>query len=60
MKQRFGEKLDVQIYTMASEEARDYLQDFMGATNVFLDKVRLPLPVVIDREKMEEFLTQKL
>jgi len=60
MKERFGEKLNVKIHTLDSEEARPYALEFKGSTNVRLDNAWVPLNVAIDTGKMEEFLAQHL
>lgn len=58
MKEKFGDRLDVKIYTKDSEEAKAYT--FKGATNVFLDNELLPRDIITKREKMEAFLLQHL
>lgn len=60
MKETFGEKLDVRVYTLDSEEARPYAHEFRGSTNVRLDSEWVPLDVAIDRQRMEEYLSQRL
>ncbi len=60
MKDKFGERLDVKIFTLDSEEAKPYAQGFRGSTNVLLNDEWVPLDVAIDRGKMEDFLSQRL
>jgi len=60
MKEKFGEKLDLKIYTMDSEEAKEYTSAFKGSTNVLLDNEWVPLDVSTDKSKMEGFLSQNL
>jgi hypothetical protein len=60
MKEKFGEKLDLKIYTMDSEEAKEYALEFKGSTHVLLVNDRVPLDVAIDKSKMEDFLSQNL
>lgn len=60
MNEQFGEKLDVKIYTLDSEEAKPYAHEFKASTNVLLNKEWVPLDVSIDKSKMEEYLNQHL
>ena len=60
MKEKFGEKLEVKIYTLDSEEAKEYALQFKGSTNVLLNKKWVPLDVAVEKSKMEEFLAQHL
>ena len=60
MKQKYGERLDVKIYTLDSEEAKEYALQFKGSTNVLLNKKWVPLDVAVDRSKMEEYLARNL
>jgi hypothetical protein len=55
MKAKFGEKLDVKIFTTDSEEARGYT--FMGSTNVLINNEMVSLDVATDKTKMEAFLS---
>jgi hypothetical protein len=60
MKEKFAGKLDVKIYTLDSEEAKPYVLEFKGSTNVLLNNEWVPLNVAIETSKMEEFLAQNL
>lgn len=60
MKEKFGENLDVEIYTLDSEAAKPYAHEFRSSTNVLLDNEWLPLDVAVDKSKMEDFLSQYL
>lgn len=60
MKKQFGDKLEIKIYTLDAPEARPYLLEFRGSTNVRLNNEWVPLEVAIDRDKMETFLAAKL
>ena len=60
MKEKFGERLDVKIYTLDSEEAKEYALEFKGSTNVLLNKEWVPLNVALDKSKMEDFLSRNL
>jgi hypothetical protein len=60
MKERFAGRLDVEISTLDSEEAKERAHEFKGGTNVLLDDEWVPLQVAIDEGKMADFLFQKL
>jgi hypothetical protein len=60
MQEKFGDRLDVKIYTMNSEEAREYALAFKGSTNVLLNSEWVPLGVATDRSKMDTFLSGKI
>jgi hypothetical protein len=57
MKQLFGEKLELNIYTTDSEEAQKY--NFKSSTNVLLDQELIPLDVSTDKSKMKDFISEK-
>ena len=58
MKDRYGERLDLEIYTTDSKEAEPY--HFKSSTNVIFEKERVPVDIATDRIKMEEFLSSRL
>ena len=58
VKEKYGDKLDLNIFTSDSEEARKY--NFKSATNVLLDEETVPLDVATDQSKMEQYLEQKI
>jgi hypothetical protein len=58
MKEKFDGRLDVKIYTLDSEEAKEYALEFKGSTNVLLNKEWVPLNVALDKSKMEDFLSR--
>jgi len=58
MKKLFGEKLDLHIHTTDSEEAKKY--NFRSSTNVLFDGELLPLDVSTDRNRMKDFLSEKI
>lgn len=60
MKEKFGEKLDVKIYTLDSKEAKPYFLEFKGSANVRLNDEWVPLGVATDKSQMETFLSEKL
>lgn len=60
MKEKYGEGLDVKIYTLDSDEAKEYALQFKGSTNVLFNKKWVPLDAAIDRSKMEDYLSRNL
>ncbi len=58
MKNMFGGKINLSIYTTDSEEARKY--DFRSSTNVLFEGDLLPLETALDKNKMKNFLSGKL
>jgi len=58
MKEMFGEKINLSIYTTNSEEARKY--DFRSSTNVLFEGEMMPLEIALDKNKMKTFLSDKL
>jgi hypothetical protein len=58
MKEKFGEKLDVKMYTTDSEEAKGYT--FKISTNVLFENEWVSLDVATDKSKMETFLSGKI
>ncbi len=58
MKNTFGEKIELNIYTTDSEEAQKY--DFRSSTNVLFNGEMIPLETALDAGKMEDFLSQQL
>jgi len=58
MKKLFGEKLNLNIYTTDSEEARKY--DFRSSTNVLFEGDPIPSEISLDKQKMKNFLSEKL
>jgi hypothetical protein len=60
MKAKFDGKLNVQIHTLDSPEAKPYAFAFKGSTNVLLDDGWVPLGVALDTSKMEAFLSEKI
>jgi len=57
MKEKFGEGLDLKIYTNDSEEAKAY--ELRASTTVFINESWVPLDIAISREKMEDFLKKQ-
>ena len=60
MKEKFDGKLNVQIHTLDSQEAKPFAFAFKGSTNVLFDNDWVPLGIAIDKTKMEAFLSEKL
>jgi len=58
MQDKFGDKLNVKIHTLDSEEAKGYT--FKSSTNVLFAEEWLPLDVALDKEKMKQFLSERL
>jgi hypothetical protein len=58
MKEKYGEKLELHIYTTDSEEAKKY--QFKSSTNVFFENELVTIDIATDKDKMDNFLTQKL
>ena len=58
MKQIFGEKLELNIYTTDSKEAQKY--NFRSSTNVLLDQELVPLEVSTDKNKMKDYILNNL
>jgi len=60
MKEKYGDRLDVKVHTLDSEEAIPYALAFKGSTNVLLDKEWVPLGVATDQSQMETFLSERI
>jgi len=58
MKEMFGEKINLSIYTTDSEEARKY--DFKSSTNVMFEGELIPLKTALNQNQMKDFLSEKL
>lgn len=58
MKEIFGEKLQLGIYTTDSMEALKY--NFKSSTNVLLDQELIPLGVSTDSSKMKDYIAKKI
>ncbi len=58
MKESYGERLELKMFTSDSEEAKGY--HFKGSTNVLFDKESIPIDIATDVDKMDAFLSQKL
>jgi hypothetical protein len=58
MKNIFGEKVNLEIYTTDSKEASKY--NFRSATNVLFDGDLIPLEIALDQQKMKEFLSERI
>ena len=58
MKNIFGDKINLNIYTLDSLEAMKY--KFKSATNVLLDDNPVPLDISLDKQKMKEYLSDKI
>ena len=58
MKEKYGDRLEVRIYTTDSLEAMPY--KFRSATNVLFEKALVPVDIATNRNKMDSFLSSKL
>ena len=58
MKRKYGERLELKIYTTDSEEAEPY--HFRSSTNVLFEKELVSVDIATDRDKMDAFLSSKL
>lgn len=58
MKAKFGDRLDLKIYTTDSAEALPY--QFRSSTNVLFEKEYVPIDIATDIHKMDAFLSSKL
>ena len=57
MKEKYGDRLDVKIYTTDSVEAIPY--QFRSSTNVLFEKEFVPVDVATDKSRMDAFLSSK-
>lgn len=58
MKQKYGDRLDLKIYTVDSKEAEPY--QLKSATNVFFEQEYVPVDIATDITAMDAFLSAKL
>jgi len=58
MQKKYGDRLDMRIYTTDSKEAEPY--HFRSSTNVLFEKEFVPVDIATDRNKMDAFLFSKL
>ncbi|PIE56486.1 MAG: hypothetical protein CSA34_04075 [Desulfobulbus propionicus] len=58
MKNMFGEKINLNIFTTDTEEARKY--NFKSSTNVLFEGNLIPLDIALDKQKMTSFLSEKI
>mgnify|MGYP000956273473 FL=1 len=58
MKRKYGERLELKIYTTDSKEAEPY--NFRSSTNVLFEKELVSVDIATDRDKMDAFLSSKL
>jgi hypothetical protein len=57
MKEKYGDELDLRIYTVDSKEAEPY--HFTSSTNVLFEKEDVPIYIATDMNRMEAFLSSK-
>ncbi|MGD0274755.1 MAG: HSGNP motif-containing (seleno)protein [Syntrophales bacterium] len=58
MKEKYGERLELRIYTTNSKEAEAY--NFRSSTNVLFEKEIVPIDIATDSNKMNSFLSSKI
>ena len=58
MKGKYGDRLDLKIYTTDSKEAKGY--EFKSATNVLFQNEFVPLDIALESKRMDAFLSEKL
>ena len=58
MKEKYGEKLELTIYTNDAKEAKPY--DLKSSTTVFVDQECIPLTIVTSNDRMEAFLNSHI
>lgn len=58
MKEKYGDRLDVKIYTIDSKEAEPY--QFKSSTNVLFEKEYVPVDIATDMSKMDTVMSSKL
>jgi hypothetical protein len=58
MKDKYGNNLELRIYTTDSKEAEAY--HFRSSTNVLFEKKLVSIEIATDRDKMDAFLLSKV
>ena len=58
MKEKYGNGLDVEIYTTDSMQAMKY--KFRSSTNVLFNDEMIPVDIAVDQGKMEKFLSENM
>ncbi|HNR12601.1 MAG TPA: hypothetical protein PKM59_04710 [Thermodesulfobacteriota bacterium] len=58
MKRKYGERLELKIYTTDSKEAEGY--EFRSSTNVLFENKLVPLDIALDSGKTSVFLSERL
>ena len=58
MKAKYGDRLELRIYTTDSKEAEPY--HFKSSTNVLFEKEFVPVDIATDRNRMDAFILSKL
>lgn len=54
MKEKFGDKIELNIYQNDSEEAKGYT--LLSSTNVFVNDQLISREIALDKENMYDFL----
>ena len=58
MKEKYGDALEVEIYTTDSMQAMKY--NFRSSTNVLFNDDMIPVDIAVDQGKMEKFLSENM
>lgn len=58
MKERFGDRLELEVYTTDSPEALPY--NFRSPTHVLFEGEFIPLTTALDKEKLATYLAQRV
>jgi len=58
MKERFGDKIELNIYLNDSEEAKGYT--LLSSTSVFVNDQLVPREIALDEENMYDFLNESI
>ncbi len=56
MQEKFGDKIELNIYTNDSDEAKAYT--LLSSTNVFVNDQLVPRDIALDKKGMNDYLTQ--
>lgn len=56
MKEKFGDKIELNIYLNDSEEAKGYT--LLSSTNVFVNDQLVSREIALDKENMYDFLNE--
>lgn len=60
MKDKYGDKIELKILTLDSEEALKYASQFKGSTNLLLNNEWVPVDAATDKDKLDKYLAKYL